>query len=95
MSDKVEKKDGYVVVTRDDEMQKLRDQYCVPSCCRACGNLMFNWDNKYFYKNGVCCECTINWIEGRDLPEDVLKSRDSLVKYVLDCIQQKKISENS
>lgn len=62
--------------------QELRDQYKVPFSCPGCGTLMYNWDTKYFYRYSVCADCTIEYIEDRQLPEDLVKDRASLLSYV-------------
>ena len=73
-----------------DELQKIRDEYKIPFGCHACGKLMYNFDNKPFYRHGVCQECFINWIDERDLPEELLKNRADLLAYVKEKIEQKK-----
>ncbi len=69
--------------------QELRDQYKVPFSCYACGCLMYNWDNSAFYKYGVCSDCSINYIEDRELPENLFRDRVALLEYVKTKISEK------
>lgn len=66
--------------------QELRDEYKVPFTCPACGLLMYNWDTKYFYRYGVCSNCSINYIEDRELSEALIKNRPGLLEYVKNSI---------
>lgn len=73
-----------------DEIQNWRDQYKVPLACYACNKLMYNFDNKPFYRYGCCQECFINWIDERDLDENLLKDRARLLAYLKEKIEEKK-----
>lgn len=72
-----------------DEMQSIRDMYKMPFACYACNKLMYNFDNKPFFRYGVCQECFISWIDGRDLSEDLLRDRAGLLAYIKEKIEEK------
>jgi hypothetical protein len=47
----------------DPDKQELR----MPWACRSCDNLMMNIDQTPFYRWGVCRNCEVDYLEGRDL----------------------------
>lgn len=79
----------YKTIERDEEITSLRDEFKVPMGCYACGKLMENWDTNFFYRHGTCSECYINYIEERNLPEDLLKDRKKLVEHIKVKIEEK------
>ena len=70
--------------------QKERSRNIVPWACHACGFLMYNWDKTPFYRYGVCSDCSINYVEDRDLPENLIRDRDKLIEYVKEKVAEKK-----
>lgn len=85
----VKKENGYKVILKDPDFQELREKYQMPVDCPGCGRLMSNWDNKPFFTFGVCSNCQIDWIKGRSLDPDLLKSREKLTNYVKQKIEEK------
>ena len=85
-----EEEGGFNFVTKDPEMDELRNEFKVPWTCPACNQLMMNWDDKFWYQKGVCCDCTINFVEGRKLDPALLKDRKALLEYVKKCFNAKK-----
>jgi hypothetical protein len=83
------KEKGYKVITRDEETEKLRNEFKIPMGCYACGKLMENWDSNFFYRHGTCSECYINYIEGRDLSKELLEDRSELIKYIKCKVEEK------
>lgn len=73
--------------------QEQRDEFKVPFACHACNTLMYNWDRRWFYRRGVCASCSINYIEDRDLPEELLKNRPKLLEYVKEKIEERNKKE--
>lgn len=53
---------GFWVKREDDWRQALR----VPLACRACNTVLMNWDTKYHHTWGVCANCYIDHLQGRD-----------------------------
>lgn len=84
------KKKQFKETIKDKEFQVLRDEYKIPFSCYACNKLMMNWDDKFFFRYGVCANCTINYIEGRELEESLLKDRKKLLIYVKNAIEKNK-----
>ncbi len=80
----------YEDILKDPDFQDLRDLYKVPLGCPACNKLMYNWDTKFFYRHGVCADCTVDYIEDRDVPEAVKNHRKALLQFVKDGIEEKK-----
>lgn len=73
-----------------NEMQSIRDLYKIPLACPACNTLLYNWDNQFFYRHGICADCTILYVDDRDLPEDLKADRKKLLAYVKEKIAEKK-----
>ena len=74
---------------KDKMFEEIRDLYKVPFACYGCGLLMENWDTKWFYKNGVCSKCSIEFIEDRDWPEDFRKDRNNVISHVKEALATK------
>ena len=83
-----ETKDGYKIITRDEEFQELREKYSIPVGCPTCGRFMTNWDHKPFFAFGVCAECEVCWVRGRNLDPELVRNRDELQTHI-----KKKIEE--
>ena len=84
-----------LVKTRDGEYwSKVEDpNYIkdrVPFSCPACKKLMYNIDDKSFYCFGTCLDFEIQYIEDRHIPQELLRSRPDLLKYI-----QQKIEETT
>lgn len=80
-----------VWIRRDDWKKELR----MPVGCKACGVFMKNWDTQFFNRSGVCSDCHINYIEGRDLNLNSHAERVAHCKALIEEKQRKKSSENS
>lgn len=83
------KEKGYKTIIRDEETDILRNEFKVPMGCYACGKLMENWDTNFFYRHGTCSECYINYIEGRNLNEELLINRKELINHIKSKIEEK------
>lgn len=59
----------------------------VPLACRACGRLLGKWDTQFIHRYGVCAECNVDWLEGRDLSH--LKSNEERLAYCKSKIEEK------
>lgn len=79
---------GYWVKREAEWKQELR----VPLACKACGTLLFNWDTQFIHRFGVCANCNVDWIEGRDLSH--LKSNEDRVEYCKSKIEEKNARKN-
>lgn len=77
-------------IIHDQGWEELRDTYKIPFGCHACGKLMYNWDKQFFYRYGVCADCTVDFVEDRDLPAELLRDRKQLLDYVKKSIEEKK-----
>lgn len=49
-----------------------------PIACKACRKFLMNIDNSYFNTWGVCCDCYVNYLEGRELN---LKNNEERVEH--------------
>lgn len=76
-----------------EEYENLRQSHRMPLACPACGSLFYNWDKSFYYRHGVCADCTIEYIEGRNLDEDLLRNREELAKYIKQKISEKNKKE--
>lgn len=83
-------KDGFVVVTRDEDWQKVRDEYKIPYKCPCCEKYMEHIDDSYFYRWGVCSDCSINYLEDRQNLEHLKFNKKESQAYVSLKIQEKK-----
>ena len=72
----------------DPSKQELR----MPWSCRACNAVMMNIDTTPFYRWGVCADCNINYLEGRDL--STLKSNSDRVEFCKAAIKEKERQKN-
>ena len=70
-------------------MEEVRNSYKVPFSCPGCSSVMYNWDTKFFYKSGTCSNCYINYIEDRNIKDEILKNRDLLYGYIKEKIKEK------
>lgn len=85
----VSSEQGFENILRDPEVQQIRDQYKVPIACPACNKLMYNWDTKFFYRHGVCADCTVDYIEDRTIDPEIYNNRSKLLLYVKEMIEEK------
>ena len=69
----------------DENLTKER----VPFSCGVCGNLMYNWDEQFFYRHGMCANCSIDWIEDRQREPGKFKSNADKVLYAKQKIAEK------
>ena len=70
-----------------EDEQMVHDR--IPTTCRACDSWMYNWDRTYHLRYGVCSDCYINYLEGREnLP--TFKNNDERAIYVKQKIAEKK-----
>lgn len=84
-----ENQEGYKEIIRDEEIADLRQQYKVPYKCPACIQLIDNWDTKYWYLYGVCSNCFINYLDGRNLSDEIMRSQLKAQAYVIEQIKIK------
>lgn len=68
---------------QDSWKQALR----MPIGCHACGKFMTNWDTSFFNRHGVCSECFVNYLDGRDLPD--LKRSEDKIAYCKSQVKEK------
>jgi hypothetical protein len=59
----------------EDWKQALR----MPVSCRACGALHMNIDTSSFFRYGVCKQCEVFYLEGRDISN--LKTNEERVEF--------------
>lgn len=70
-----------------EDEQKVHDR--IPIKCRACENWLYNWDRSYHLRWGVCADCYVDWLEGREnLPK--FKNNDERAEFVKQKIAEKK-----
>ncbi len=67
----------------------VETQHRVPFSCPGCSKLMMNIDDAPFYRLGVCVSCEIDWVEGRNLPDEIRCDRQALVRWVKEKIEEK------
>lgn len=46
--------------------QEIRNKYKVPFSCPLCKRIMRGKSTQTYFKHGVCIDCTINFVEGRE-----------------------------
>lgn len=80
-------------IQANKEYEETRRRYRMPLSCPACGSLFYNWDKQFYYKYGVCADCSIDYIEDRDLPHDLIRDWDRLLAYVKQKISEKEKKE--
>lgn len=68
----------------------IRKESIIPAFCPACSKLMDNWSAKNYFKNYVCSDCFITYIEGRDISDEIRKDKYKIQEYV-----KNKIKENN
>lgn len=69
---------GYWRRVEDPERTKDR----TPRICAACARGLDNWSvEKFYYRNGVCADCSIEYLEGR-FPDGHFKKREDKLVYV-------------
>lgn len=47
-------------------MKSFREQYKVPAWCPLCQRIMKGKSTQTYIKHGVCVDCTIQFVEGRE-----------------------------
>jgi hypothetical protein len=81
---------GYWVKREAEWKQELR----VPLGCRACGTFLMNWDTQFVHRYGVCANCYVDWLEGREnLPE--FRGNADMVAYCKAKIEEKNTKKQS
>ena len=72
---------------KQEDPQTVHDR--VPFACRACGNMLYNFDHTYHLRYGVCANCHVDYLDGREnLPH--FKNNDARTEYVKQKIAEKK-----
>lgn len=73
---------------KQEDEQMIHDR--IPTSCRACNSWLYNWDRSYHLRYGVCADCYITYMEGREnLP--AFKNNDERAEYVKQKIAEKKL----
>lgn len=80
-----------VWIKKDDFKKELR----MPISCKVCNKFMMNWDTKFFYSSGVCADCHINYIEGKESEMTTIAERVEYCKKMIQEKQDKNIKHNS
>jgi hypothetical protein len=63
----------------------------MPFDCPGCGCMFYNKDDSYYFKWGVCGDCYINFLEGRD--DLNLKTNENRASYCKSKVLEKKSSK--
>lgn len=74
--------------SRLENLTDIQDR--VPFSCPACSKLMMNIDDASFYRFGVCITCEIDWVEGREIPNEIRTNRKSLTRWIKEKIEENK-----
>lgn len=45
---------------------KAISSHRMPFACPGCGGMFYNKDDQYYYRWGVCSDCYVDFLEGRD-----------------------------
>lgn len=80
---------GYWFQEWNEELAKERP----PVVCPACKQGFDRWSTAAWYRNQVCSDCSILYLEDRELPEWALKNRDTRLEYVKQKIAEKNSSK--
>lgn len=74
------------VFTEEEQKERLEDK--IPAYCPACNHFIDNWKAKNYYLWGVCYDCYIEHIEGRELSKE--KDLSTIRRVVKEKIELKK-----
>lgn len=69
----------------DQEMQDARQ----PLTCPGCNGLLYNRDSEPYNRWGVCADCVVDWIEGRENLPDFKNNNKLVGAYVKEKIAEK------
>lgn len=65
-------------------------QFRTPERCPACSAGLDNWAiEKFYHRNGVCADCSICFLDGRNFPEGHFKTRNDKVEWCKQKIAEK------
>lgn len=60
-----EDKGGFLVRLNDDGTPRKRSELLPPTNCPCCSGGMDKWDDKHWFKYGICAHCFINYVADR------------------------------